>query len=106
MIWWRMTTIRAIDVICTAPAARNLVIAKVYTSDDGLYGLGCGTFTQRFEAVVAALKHHVIPLVIGRDVSRIEELYRLMQFNGYWRGGPVLNNAISAIDMALWDIKA
>jgi mannonate dehydratase len=101
-----MTTIKDVRVVCTAPAGRNLVIAKVMTSDDGLYGLGCGTFTQRFEAVVAALKHHVIPLVIGREVGRIEELFRLMHFNGYWRGGPVLNNAISAIDMALWDIKA
>ncbi len=101
-----MTTITNVCVILTAPMRRNLLVAKVMTSDDGLHGLGCGTFTQRFAAVEAALRTHLIPLVIGRDCSRIEELWRLMMFNGYWRGGPVLNNAVSAIDMALWDIKA
>ena len=101
-----MTTIADVRVILTAPMGRNLLVAKVMTSHDGLYGLGCGTFTQRFAAVEAALRTHLIPLLIGRDCSRIEELWRLMMFNGYWRGGPVLNNAVSAIDMALWDIKA
>ena len=96
-----MTTIADVRVILTAPMGRNLLVAKVVTSDDGLYGLGCGTFTQRFAAVEAALRSHLIPLLIGRDCSRIEELWRLMMFNGYWRGGPVLNNAVSAIDMAL-----
>lgn len=100
------TTITEVRLILTAPMGRNLIVAKVMTSDDGLYGLGCGTFTQRFAAVEATLRVHLIPLVIGRDCSRIEELWSLMNFNGYWRGGPVLNNAISAIDMALWDIKA
>ncbi|MEM7576247.1 MAG: enolase C-terminal domain-like protein [Planctomycetota bacterium] len=95
-----------VRVICTAPMGRNLVIAKVVTEEPELYGLGCGTFTQRFEAVAAALEHHLKPLVIGRDALRTEELWRLMHFNGYWRSGPVLNNAISAIDMALWDLKA
>jgi mannonate dehydratase len=101
-----MTTITDVRVCLTAPMGRNLLVAKVMTSDDGLYGLGCGTFTQRFAAVEAALRTHIIPLVIGRDCARVEELWRLMMFNGYWRGGPVLNNAISAIDIALWDIKA
>ncbi len=95
-----------VRVICTAPMGRNLVIAKVMTAEPSLTGLGCGTFTQRFHAVAAALEHHVKPLIIGRDALRTEELWRLMHFNGYWRSGPVLNNAHSAIDMALWDLKA
>ena len=61
-------TIQDVKVITTQPyAAQRLVIVKVITSEPGLYGLGCATFTQRFHAVVAALEHHVIPYVIGRD---------------------------------------
>ena len=48
-----MPTIADVRVILTAPTGRNLLVAKVMTSDDGLYGLGCGTFTQRFAAVEA-----------------------------------------------------
>lgn len=99
-------TIQDVKVITTQPyAAQRLVIVKVITSEPGLYGLGCATFTQRFHAVVAALHHHVIPFVIGRDVQRIEDLWNMSMVNGYWRNGPVLNNAISGIDQALWDIK-
>ena len=99
-------TIKDVRVTLTAPAGRNLVIVKVLTSEPELTGLGCGTFTQRYLPVRSAIDDYLKPLLIGRDVTRIEELHKLMSVNSYWRGGPVLNNAISAVDMALWDIKA
>ena len=48
-------TIEDVKVITTQPAGSRLVIVKVITSEPGLYGLGCATFTQRWNAVVTAL---------------------------------------------------
>ncbi|HXF64563.1 MAG TPA: enolase C-terminal domain-like protein [Caldilineaceae bacterium] len=98
-------TIQDVQTILTQPAGSRLIIVKVITSEPGLYGLGCATFTQRFHAVHAAIERHLKPFAIGRDVSRIEEFYRMATVHSYWRNGPVLNNAISGIDQALWDIK-
>ncbi|PRX96543.1 D-mannonate dehydratase ManD [Allonocardiopsis opalescens] len=91
------------EVIVTSPD-RNFVTLKLTTAD-GVTGLGDATLNGRELAVVSYLKDHVVPLLIGRDESRIEDTWQFLYRGAYWRRGPVTMAAIAAVDMALWDIK-
>jgi mannonate dehydratase len=96
--------IRDIKVIVASPG-RNFVTVKVIT-DEGLHGVGDATVNGRELAVATYLTEHVIPTLIGRDPAQIEDIWQYLYRGVYWRRGPITMAAISAIDMALWDIKA
>ena len=97
--------IKSVKAIATAPQGSNLIVVKVETTEPGLYGLGCATFTQRAAAVVTAVNSYLNDFCTGRDVDNIEDMWQGAYVSSYWRNGPVLNNALSGIDQALWDIK-
>ena len=81
------------EVIVTSPD-RNFVTLKL-TTDDGLTGLGDATLNGRELAVVAYLREHVVPLLIGRDASKIEDTWQFLYRSAYWRRGPVTMAAIA-----------
>ena len=80
----------------------NWVFAKVATND-GLTGLGEGSITSKEATLAQAIMEHE-RFLIGQDPTDIEMLWQAMFRLPRWRGGPILNSAISAIEIALWDI--
>jgi mannonate dehydratase len=83
---------------------RNFVTLKI-TTDEGIYGLGDATLNGRELAVASYLSDHVLPCLIGRDPFQTEDIWQYLYRGAYWRKGPVTMTAISAVDVALWDIK-
>jgi galactonate dehydratase len=80
----------------------NWVFCKVYTNG-GLVGLGEGSVTSKEATVAQAIMEHE-RFLIGKDPTDIEALWQSMFRTPRWRGGPILNSAISAVEIALWDI--
>lgn len=81
---------------------RNLCMVKVET-DEGLFGWGESGLSSRELAVKGAVEHFR-EFLIGREASNIGALWQEMYRGQYFEGGRALSGAISAIDIALWDI--
>jgi len=80
----------------------NWVFCKVFTNQ-GITGLGEGSITSKEATLASAIMEHHRYLV-GKDPTDIELHWQAMFRWPRWRGGPVLNSAISAVEIALWDI--
>jgi len=81
---------------------RNWVFVTMHT-DTGLTGLGEATLEGKEHAVVGAITD-LSRLLLGKDPFDIEQHWSAMYRNGFWSGGPVMLTAISALEIAMWDI--
>ena len=97
--------IRDVSVIECAPQGVRLTVVKVTTDQPGLYGYGCATYTQRADLVKPAVEKYIRPFLIGKPADRIEDTWQMLYNSSYWRNAADLNNAMSGVDQALWDIK-
>ena len=87
--------ITKVKAFLTAPARIRLCIVKVETSEPGVYGVGCATFTQRIRTVSTAVNEYLAPFLVGKDPDNIEDIWQSMYQSSYWRNGPVLMNGLS-----------
>ncbi|MEM7090878.1 MAG: mandelate racemase/muconate lactonizing enzyme family protein [Pseudomonadota bacterium] len=84
----------------------QLVTVTVRTAD-GAEGTGY-TYTggKGAHAILAMIEHDLTPFLIGKDASQVEDLYDAMQWHVHYVGrGGIASFAISAVDIALWDLR-
>ncbi|NOU87089.1 mandelate racemase, partial [Paenibacillus sp. LMG 31460] len=81
----------------------NFVFVKIYT-DEGISGVGEATLEYKENAVTGAIED-IKRYLIGKSPLDIEAHYHNIYRDAYWRGGAVLMSALSAVEMALWDIN-
>ena len=82
---------------------RNCIVVEIQT-DNGLRGFGETVLKRRSKTVEANL-HELSRFLVGRDATAIEDLHEKMYRDSFWVGGPLHASAISAVDVALWDLK-
>ena len=94
--------VTALKVIPVWTGSMNYIYVKLYTNH-GITGVGEGGIRGRGGTMIAAIKEHE-RYIVGKNPLQIEKHWQAMYRWPRWRGGPILNSAISAIDIALWDI--
>ena len=95
----KITDIKTFVVDCFRT---NWAFVKVYT-DEGITGVGEATLEYKEKSLVGAVEH-IREVLIGKDPTNIELIAHDLYRDSYWRCGPVLMSALSAVEMALWDI--
>ena len=82
---------------------RNCIVVELHT-DEGVVGYGETVLKRRSKTVEQNL-HELGRYLVGQDPLRIEDHHEKMVRDSFWVGGPLHGSAISAVDVALWDIK-
>ena len=100
----RPLTITRVEAVAFNGPISDLCFVRVYTSLDGLTGIGEASLPAKCPAVAQAIRD-MSDLVVGLDPRASEHVWQRMYRHSYWRGGPILTSAISGIDTALWDIR-
>lgn len=94
--------ITAVKSLALKATFRNIFIVKIET-DSGIYGLGESGTASR-EKALAGMVDHFAQFLVGQDPRQIEQIWQTLYRSQYFEGGTVIAAAISAIDIALWDI--
>ena len=95
----KVTDVKIFTVDCFRT---NWVFIKVYT-DEGIDGVGEATLEYKEKALWGAVEH-IKEYLVGKNPLEIEKHFHNIYRDAYWRGGPVLMSALSAVECALWDI--
>jgi len=79
------------------------IFVKMHT-DAGIVGLGEGTVEGKIETVVAAIAQ-LEDYLVGKDPRAPAHHWQAMYRHAFYRGDIILTSALSAVDIAMWDIK-
>jgi galactonate dehydratase len=95
--------ITSVEPLVLGTSWRNIIFLRM-TTDEGLVGFGESTLQNREEGLLGYLEGAVRRHVLGSDPFNIEDLWRRMYRNEFWRGGVIATTVMSGIEVACWDI--
>ena len=90
--------------VLTVPDRGDSMMLVVVDTDEGVHGLGEVGIRTRQEAVRGALRH-LRDILVGQDATRVEHLWQVLSRSGFFPADRLLSAAVSAVDVALWDIQ-
>jgi galactonate dehydratase len=99
----KVTGMKVFGVSLTRTSDRPYVFCKLETNQ-GLVGWGEGTLEGKAGATMACIEDFR-EFVVGADPMQVEHIWQSMYVHSFYRPGPVMGSAMSAIDQALWDIR-
>jgi galactonate dehydratase len=99
----KVTGMKVFGVSLTPTSDRPYVFCRLETNQ-GIVGWGEGTLEGKAGATMACIEDFR-EFVVGADPMQVEHIWQSMYVHSFYRAGPVMGSAISAIDQALWDIR-